>query len=281
MLEIGVKNHKGEFRAFSRDPRYEVIASGISPAGATVCMSKTAMNDGAKYNSSRVDERNIVLTVYIMRDAEEARVNLYRYFPPKRKCALYFKNGARDVCIDGYVETLECDLYEMGQQAQISILCPDPYFQSVSGVSVEVGKLLPLFEFPFAIEKEGVELSQLYSDAVGAVLNEGDAESGMAMELFASGKVVNPRIYNTQTRQNIGLAMEMLQGDVVTINTHVGEKSVTLLRGGVKSNIINRLMGRPDWLRLETGNNTFTYKCQAGDENLHVTFRFRPRYMGV
>lgn len=280
-LNIGVENHKGEFLALSQDPRYEVTVSGASPSAATVCMSKTALNDGAKYNSSRVNERNIVLTVYITRDAEAARVNLYRYFPPKRKCALYFKNGVRDVCIEGYVETLECDLYELGQQAQISILCPDPYFQSVSGVSVEIGKLLPLFEFPFAIEKEGVELSQLYSDMVGAVTNEGDVESGMIMELFASGKVVNPRIYNTQTRRNIGLAMEMRQGDVVTINTHVGEKSVTLLRGGVKSNAINRLTDRPDWLRLETGKNTFTYKCQAGDENLHVTFRFRPRYMGV
>lgn len=280
-LDIGVENHKGEFLALSQDPRYEVTVSGVSPSAATVNMSKTAMNDGAKYNSSRVNERNIVLAVYMMRDVEAARVNLYHYFPPKRKCTLYFKNGVRKVRIDGFVETLECDLYELGQYAQVSVLCPDPYFQSVNGVGVEIGKLLPLFEFPFAIEEEGVELSQLYSDMVGTVTNEGDVESGMVMELFASGKVTNPRIYNTQTRRNIGLSMEMQQGDVVTINTHVGEKSVTLLRGGIRSNIINRVAGHPAWLQLETGRNAFTYKCQAGDENLHVTFRFCPRYMGV
>lgn len=281
MLDIKVKNENGELLAINQDPRYEVTVSGVSPSGATVNLSKTAMNDGAKYNSSRVNERNIVLAVYMIRDVEAARVNLYRYFPPKRRCTLYFKNGVRDVCIDGYVETLECDLYELGQYAQVSVLCPDPYFQNVNGVYVEIGKMLPLFEFPFAIEAEGIEFSQLYNDVVGTVVNEGDVESGMVMELRASGRVAKPRIYNTQTRQNMGLDMELLQGDVVTVNTHVGEKSVTLLRGGVRSNVINRVTDHPNWLQLAAGRNTFTYKCEAGDENLHVTFQFCPRYMGV
>lgn len=281
MLDIRVKNERGEILTFSQDPRYEVTASGISPAGATINLSKSAMDDGARYNSSRVDERNIVLTVYILRDAERARIDLYRYLPPKHRCTLYLKNGARDVCIDGYVETLECDLYGLGQQAQVSILCPDPYFRSTSSRRVEIGKVLPMFEFPFAIEADGMEFSRLYDDMVGTVVNEGDVESGLTMELRASGKVVDPRIYNTQTRQNIGLAMELMQGDVVTIDTHIGEKSVTLLRNGIETNIINRLAGRPDWLQLGTGANTFTYRCDAGDDALTMAFIFCPRYMGV
>lgn len=281
MLDIKVKNEKGETLAFSQDPRYAVTAGGLSPSGASINMSRAAMTDGAKYNSSHVNERNIVLTVYLLRDIEAARLDLYRFFPPKHRCSLYFRNGARDVYIDGYVETLECDLYELGQNAQISILCPDPYFRSMGTISVDIGKVLPMFEFPFAIEAEGVEFSQLYSDMVGTIMNEGDVESGMTIKLRASGKVVDPRIYNTQTRQNIGLDMEMMQGDVVTINTHTGEKSVTLLRDGIQRNIINRLAEHPDWLQLGTGMNTFTYKCAAGDEDLSMTFIFCPRYMGV
>lgn len=281
MLELKVKNEKGQILDFSQDPRYQVTASGVSPAAATVNVSKVAMNDGAKFNSSRVNERNIVLMVYLIKDIAAARLDLYRYFPPKHRCTLYLKNRLRDVCIDGYVEAVECDLYGQGQAAQVSILCPDPYFRAVRSSYVEIGKVLPLFEFPFAISKEGMELSQLYNEIVGTVLNEGDVAGGVTMELRATGKVTEPRIYNVQTRQVTGLHFEMQEGDRITINTNVGEKSVTLYRNGVTSNLINRLMDHPAWFQLETGANVFTYKCGEGDENFNMTFIFCARYMGV
>lgn len=281
MLELKVKNEKGELLDFSQDSRYAVTASGLSPAGATVNLSKVAMNDGAKFNSARVNERNIVLMVYLVRDVEAARLALYRCFPPKHRCTLYLKNGQRDVCIDGYVEAVECDLYNQSQVAQVSILCPDPYFRAVGSTYVDIGKVLPLFEFPFAISEEGVEFSQLYNEIVGTVVNEGDVEGGVTMELFATGKVVEPRIYNVQTRQVTGLHFEMQEGDRITINTNVGEKAVTLYRDGLTSNLINRLIDHPAWFQLEAGANQFTYKCEEGDENFRMTFRFCARYMGV
>ncbi|MCM1218134.1 MAG: phage tail family protein [Lachnospiraceae bacterium] len=281
MLEIKVKNERGEVLEFGSDPRYVVTASGLSPAAATINMSKAAMNDGAKYNSSRVNERNIVLMIYLLKDVEAARLNLYRYFPPKRKCTLYLKNGARDVYIEGYVETFECDLYAQGQCAQVSVLCPDPYFQDIDGTYTGVQKMIPLFEFPFAIEKDGVEMSQLYNDAVSTVVNKGDVETGLVIELRSSERVVNPSVYNKETRQAMSLRLEMQEGDRVVIDTNVGEKSVTLHRGGVSYNIINRLAGSPSWLQVSAGTSMFTYKCDEGYECLSVVFSFRARYMGV
>ena len=76
MLELKVKNEKGQILDFSQDSRYEVTASGVSPAAATVNVSKVAMNDGAKFNSSRVNERNIVLMVYLIKDIAAARFDL-------------------------------------------------------------------------------------------------------------------------------------------------------------------------------------------------------------
>ena len=174
MLEIKAENERGEVLAFGRDPRYAVTVSGVSPSAATINLSRAAMIDGGKFNSSRVNERNIVLTVYFLKDIEAARLNLYRYFPPKHKCVLYLKNGARDVCIEGYVETVECDLYALGQCAQISVICPDPYFKDIDDTYAGVQKVMPLFEFPLEIGKEGAELSQLYNDAVSTIINTGD-----------------------------------------------------------------------------------------------------------
>lgn len=281
MLEIKAKNEQGEVLVFGRDLRYAVTISGVSPAAASINLSKAAMIDGARFNSSRVNERNIVLMVYFLKDVESARLNLYRYFPPKHKCILYLKNGARDVCIEGYVETVECDLYALGQCAQISVICPDPYFKDIDDTYAGVQKMQPLLEFPLMTEKEGVELSQLYNDAVSTVVNKGDVETGMVIELMSSGRVVNPRIYNEETRQVIGLRMEMEEGDQIAINTNAGEKSVTLYRDGTFHNIINRLMSNPSWLQMTAGANVFTYKCDEGNESLSVVFRFRARYMGV
>ena len=103
----------------------------------------------------------------------------------------------------------------------------------------------------------------------------------LTMELRATGKVTEPRIYNVQTRQVTGLHFEMQEGDRIIINTNVGEKSVTLHRNGVTSNLINRLIDHPAWFQLETGANIFTYKCGEGDENFNMTFLFCARYMGV
>ena len=80
MLEIKAKNEQGEVLAFGRDSRYAVTISGVSPAAATINLSKAAMIDGARFNSSRVSERNIVLMVYFLKDVESARLNLYRLF---------------------------------------------------------------------------------------------------------------------------------------------------------------------------------------------------------
>ena len=57
-------------------------------------------------------------------------------------------------------------LFEMSQEIQISILCHQPYFVAMETIITEMSKTLDLFEFPFAIEKEGIEISRIEDDLV-------------------------------------------------------------------------------------------------------------------
>ena len=50
---------------------------------------------------------------------------------------------------------------------------------------------------------------------------------------------------------------ELLKGDVITVSTRIGHKTVVLTRNGVDSNIINRLVTGSTWLELSEGRNTF------------------------
>ena len=77
--------------------------------------------------------------------------------------------------------------------------------------------------------------------SVKTIINNGDVETGIIIEMLASGNVVNPTIYNADTRGSFGLNITLQMGDKVTINTTPGNKSVILTRYGIERNIINNI----------------------------------------
>ena len=66
----------------------------------------------------------------------------------------------------------------------------------------------------------------------------------------------------------------------ITVTTKTGNKTVTLDRGGVKTNIINRLVSGSTWLTLREGKNRF-YLRGTGLQNLRVTIVHTNAYLGV
>ena len=74
----------------------------------------------------------------------------------------------------------------------------------------------------------------------------------------------------------------MQAGDVIIITTGRGEKSVTLLREGVETNLFNYLMEGITWLQLEVGGSAFVYEIGSGlISDLLVTIKHRDLFEGV
>lgn len=227
-----------------------------------------------------MDNRNIVITIVFHGDIEKNRINLYRYFPIKKKVRLYFENDSRDVYIDGYIESFECDLFELGQKAQISVICPSPYFRSIDTTIIKFANLVNLFEFPFSIDKEGIPFSELIiSDTT--YNNEGDIDIGMIITLQAIQSVSNPIIYNKTTGEQFGLNYTLQEGDIVTIDTISGEKSVKLNRKGNIFNIINAVQQGSRWLQLVSGINELSYQCDEEASALQITISAVSIFEGV
>lgn len=282
MYELKVKNDKGEVLNLSTSPIYNVYKiTGLQPPVVSINSSVNATTDGSTVNSLRAGTRNIVLYMTLEGDVEKSRINLYRYFPLKKGITVYFKNGSRDILIEGYVEVIECDLFTNKQIAQISLLCPQPYFKGVDELVTHFNEVHSSFQFPFAIPAEGIELSRIIANIRKSIINTGDVESGLIINMYAVGEVVNPVIYNTFEHTFIKLKFTMQRGDNVVINTNAGSKSIVLTRGGLSTNIMGYMTPDSTWLTLGAGDNVFTYGADTDSSNLQLTFTASVLYGGV
>lgn len=282
MYELSIENYKGERLQLTQNPKYSVVkVDGLNPPTANINTAINANFDGASFKSSRVNSRNIVIDLYIEGDAEANRIELYNYIRVKRSVTVYYKNARRNVYIQGYVEALECGLFDKKQKAQISIVCPRPYFRDAQGGSVEVSNVQALFEFPFDIGVDGIEFSTLVADTEIVVTNDGDIETGFVLTLIATGSVVNPAVYNVDTGEYIKVDIELEEGDTLTISTVKGAKAVTLTRDGVNINAINYLDPLSTWLQLETGDNVLLYTAGSLPENATCSVVYDELFEGV
>lgn len=282
MYTLKVQNSRGEILNLTRNPNYTVISvDGLLQPNANISTTEVNTIDGSLLNYTRVTERNIVLRIMPLGNIEENRIHLYKWFTSKQKVRIYFKNGDRDAYIDGYVETFEGSLFENPQTLQVSIICPDTYFKDVSEISQDANYTTPLFEFPFSISQDGIELSTYDSTSTIIVDNKSDAEAGMTVNIRASGEVVNPTIYRRNTLERLKLNFTMQASDTIKISTHKGNKSITLIRNGTESNIMNSIDKKIVWFQLHPGENLFTYEAESGMEYLSVSFKYNFIYGGV
>lgn len=285
--------------------------TGLGPPTASVNTSKVATKDGSKYNSARAEERNIVLPMYFtpIPTIEDARHRSYKYFPLKKPVILAFKTDNRECQIVGYVETNEPDICSDREGCQVSIICPNPYFSSIYDTVTSFSGVEAAFEFPFSNEdtldsydrmiafgplaagSPHIEFGKIVVKAENLVRYEGDAESGIQIRITASATVKNITIYNVDTRGTMHIYHDKLvaltgsgivKGDEIIITTDKGSRSVTLLRNGKSTNILNAIDPRNDeWFSLAKGDNIFAYTADEGSDYLMFVVDHTTLYEGI
>lgn len=258
MLQVKAENKTGDILDFSGNANYILMdVTGVTPPGANINTSDIATKDGSVFNSSRVANRNIVLTVLPVGSVENNRIALYNYFKTKQAVKLYFKTATRDTYINGYVETMETALYSNQEQMQISVICPDPYLMDVQSEETDMteGHISPL--------------------------NESDIDVGFIAEFTFSGNVTNIQLQDNRMNY-FGINYLFVEHDVLRIDTLRGEKGVWLYQGSTRINLINYLDLNSQWLQLEPGFNDITVTITSGSlENVEGTLTHRNVYEGV
>lgn len=258
MLKVTLTSDSGSIM-LTNNPAYTVTSvSGLDPASANVNLSENALFDGATFNSSKVSTRNIVINFAINQPAGANRVQLYKTVKPKRSIRTYIENSDRKAYIDGYVESLSVDMFAGKEVAQISILCPYPFFTDKASPYTATG------------------------DVVLTADNSGDVETGLNITITASGgEVFSPYIQNLSTGDTMTIRQNMVDGDIITINTNTGKRSVTLTRNGTTTNIINALDLTSTWLTLGLGTNEFEILSIFGELYIQSQVTYDVLYQGV
>lgn len=284
MYELILENKAGDRLDFAQNSAFTISEiEGLNPPEAIINTSEIALIDGAKFNSAKVQMRTINIAFAIEYQAAKNRVEVYKVLKSKQYVKLYYKGQFRDVFIEGYIQSINIDYGAMKQIVTCSILCPSPYFKEAQEIVDELLNIIGAFHFPFASTSNPELLFGYISNDIGITIeNEGDVDCGMIIELYAINSVSNPKIFNYITQEFIGIEFTMQDNDLIRIDTREGNKTVTLVRSGVESNLFNYVMKNSTWLQLPAEGGTFVYEVGTGDlGDLSVTFKHYNLYEGV
>lgn len=140
------------------------------------------------------------------------------------------------------------------------------------------------FHFPVVIPKKtGVKFGFYPWENIKNMPNDGDVESGMVIVLTAKDSdVKNPRIVNETTGTEIAFNYTLLKGEILNINTVLGQQTVTLIKNGVSTNAIKYLTIESDIdMTLALGINRLMPYAEEGIDGLNVHVEFSPRFLEV
>lgn len=269
---------------------------GMGPPHADINSNEVATIDGGIFASARMTQRNLVISLSMMFDPliEDSRLRVYKYFPIKKPVSVEIKTDYRDAICYGYVESVEPDIFTDHETAQISILCPDPYFYELEQSIYVFSGVDPLFEFPFnnnSLTDNLLIMGDIREDNRATLDYKGNVDTGVLITCHVmNGTVENLRIWNVDTRESMRIdttkitrltGIQFSQGDDIIINTKIGEKSIRLLHDGKYFNIISCINKDADWFQLTTGFNTFTFVADHGESGMMMTITYRNAYGGM
>lgn len=242
---------------------------GLDPPKASFASSTLANFDGERYQSSRTDKRNIVITLglepdYVDTSVRDLRRNLYRYFMPRAEVSLrFFINETAFVTINGRVESIESPHFVEEPTATISILCHDPYFQSVN----------TWFEY----KDIGQSFTHNYV---------GDVETGLRAS-FGVGQAFTDVTLQVESDefgdQKMLIELDFQIGDTFEIVTIPGQKAVRLYRDGSWGSALAYVLPTSAWPKIGRGDNVIrmTSTSIPWAPYPHVEYQFVTRYGGI
>lgn len=116
--------------------------TGLDPVKASISTSEYGDTPGESLTQTHTPKRNIVLTLgpnpdWVTWNITQLRQYLYTFFIPERPTKLTFiSDELPTVEIEGYVESVEANLFSKDPEIQVSIICPQPYFSAADATVV-------------------------------------------------------------------------------------------------------------------------------------------------
>lgn len=216
---------------------------GLDPVKATLVSSSFATVDGAQYQSSRRETRNLVMKLGMELgyglDIRGIRNRLYNFFMPKTSVRLrFFVEGVDPVDINGRIETMESAIFTQDPAADISLICFDPDFFDPTPTVINANTVQDTTEF--------------------AIDYDGTVETGIQLAMTLNRAQVALDIYHRApdgVMRNFDFNAPLITGDQLIISTLSGSKWAKRIRAGAESSILYGISPYSNWINLFPGRN--------------------------
>lgn len=270
---------------------YLINVDGMTSASTNISSIVIGGVDGDDVTNIQAVPRSMVMDFRIKSgvDVEDAKRAVLQVVKLKQQCTLEWTQNARTLTIQGIVDSINMPRFNNEVTMQIELHCEQPFWEDVDQIINEINEAKPLHYFTSTegdmlyFQPEGIPLGEFDTSRTRTFVNAGDVAVGMTIEVLAYSTVTNPIIYDqygnyfgvgtgTGTKQVV-----MQEGDVLTINTVKGQKSV-FLNG--TTNLLDKVKPNSTWLQLEAGANEFS--INSDDEALdNMTFllNYTQRYV--
>jgi len=250
------------------DPIQVIGIDGLGPVKAAITTAPFGAFDGEAYVGASVGKRNIVLTIglhpdWAIQTIEELRQLLYNYFMPKLLVQLRFSStGFPTVKIEGYVESVEPNIFVKSPTMVVSIICPSPDFVAMdptvwTGITSD-GTDWDTIDYIGSVPT-GINLK--ISQTVGSPGED-------SIQVSLTGQYA-PQIFATRGNIVPDIRWEM--------NSVPGQKyirSVSLLSGAVQ-NFLNDLAPDASWPTLYPGENKLSVITPLTGQNWELSYYSR------
>jgi len=256
---------------------------GTGTMHQTINTFRAPNQDGAYFISSFIDMRNITIEGTIVPDsvdnAFDYRKQLLNVFIPKSSGMLYF----RDRRIECYVEevSFSTDESKKYQQFFISLICPNPFFESLTETDRDLTSVSGNFIFPLEITQSSFSFGDIEPSQIIIVNNQGDVDCGVEIIFTATADVVNPELRLMETGEFVKIETTLTAGQEIHITTGFANKKVTLIDGSTITNIFALIDIDTTFFSLKKGDNTLRYDADSGIDSLGCEVKFRVLYLGV
>ena len=334
---VTVISHSGEtLRCELADPERTGFAianiTGITPGKSNVNVKDIATLDGGYFQNARLPSRNIVidyifLDVYMTKVApagggdpvwiehyrpiEQVRQEFYHYYVVKKPVTLVFETDLHKYVIEGYVESNEPEIFSDMEGAQVSIICPNPYFHLADDGLNENGNMSEsvfnqggsfFFEWSNPRYKRTIQFGNpedIIREKTVTIYYSGDVDTGVIFHVSVIGSFnanyIDFDYYGSDGSQRIttvrfndmafrAAGYGLRVGDELIISTVPGNKYAKVKRGGTTINAFAYVDLLPDWLMLQKGDNIIHIEVNSLVDNMpnvYITMEYPILYAGV
>lgn len=288
--------------------------SGLGPGKANVNTTDISAYDGSFYYSTRVPQRNIVLSFILLENPtiEYTRAITNKLFVLGSMVHLEIYTDAKSVQTDCRVESNSPDIFSSQESVEVSLICPDPYLYSIKTKSISITKILGALEDDIAqIDYKGdvpigadIDISfhdKTISDSSALQHETLSVYKHEFLSRLTNNSLKNPddlwHIDTNQT-QNVELKnivyrtenisesfrisnIKLTEDYKLSINTKNGQKSCTYNN----SNILKNVTIMSDWINIYPGRNIISMQLQPNNfisfGAADIIIKYQEAYLGI